>query len=96
MRQQHNGRSLSLEARVRAMKLLKVDGAGPQEILTDLENTFGIKIAHSNWERPERFLKRIEEGIVNLCLQDGPHLQRLLKLLKQAQLIQSNGDDDNE
>lgn len=95
MRRQRNSRSrLSLEAKVRALKLLKVDMVEPEEILTDIENTFGVKIANSNWERPKRFLKRIEEGIIKLCSQDGPHSQRLLKLLKQAQLIQPNGDTD--
>ena len=94
MRRQKASRSrLSLEAKVRALKLLKVDKMDPDDILIDLENTFGIKIAHSNWERPKRFLKRIEQGVIKLCSQDGPHLQRLLKLLKQAQLIQLSGDE---
>lgn len=97
MRHKQNRRSrLSLEAKVRAIKLLKIDGLGPEEILTDLESTFGITIANSNWERPKRFLKRIEEGLIKLCGENGPHLQRLLKLLKQAQLIQSNGDVHDE
>lgn len=97
MRRKQNGRSrLPLEAKVRAIKLLKIDGYEPEDILTDLESSFGITIANSNWERPKRFLKRIEEGLIKLCGQDGPHLQRLLKLLKQAQLIQSNGDVNDQ
>lgn len=95
MRQKRKGRSrLPIEAKVRALKLLKVDGLEPNEILTDLESTFGIKIADSNWERPKRFLNRIEEGIIKLCTRDGPHLQRLLKLLKQAQLIRLGDKDE--
>ena len=93
MRHEYDGRStLSLEAKVRAMKLWKIDGFEPEDILTDLENTFGVEIALSNWDRPSQFLKRIEHSLTKLCMKETIYQQRLLKLLKQAELIQADED----
>lgn len=92
----HKRQPLSLEVKVRAIKLWKIDNVEPREIVESLETTFGIKIAHSNWERPKRFLKRIEEGLIRLCEEEGPHTDRLIKLLKQAQLIQLKDDEEQD
>jgi len=80
--------SLPIEAKVRALKLWKIDDFDPDKILEDLENTFGVKIAHSNWEYPEAFLERIEHSVIKQLSQEGNiHRSHLVKLLKQAGLI---------
>lgn len=88
---------LSLEVKVRAIKLLKIDEFAPKDILEDLETTFGIKIAKSNWDRPNQFLKRIEEGLIRLYNKpDYVHRQRLIKLLKQAELVAEDNDKESQ
>jgi len=87
---------LTLEMKVRAMKLLKIDKYEPEDILTDLESTFGLKILDSGWKNPELFLRRIEKSVIGLVLKSGPHTQRLLKLLTQAQLVDITGDKNDK
>ena len=91
----HRYEPLSLEAKVRAIKLWKIDGMEPKEIIESLETTFGIKIAHTNWERPKRFLERLEQKVIRLCEEEGSHTDRLIKLLKQAQLIQLDEEEED-
>lgn len=90
--------SLTLEAKVRAIKLLKVDNWNPQEVLQDLEATFGVKIEQKVWDDPSRLLRKIETELQELYLKVGPHRPRLVKLLLQAQLIEEDtfiqGDTD--
>jgi len=90
---------LTLEAKVRAIKLLKVDNWNPEEILGDLEDTFGVKIEQKTWDDPERYLQKIETELQKLYLKIGPHRPRLIKLLLQAQLIEEDTfikGNDNE
>jgi hypothetical protein len=81
---------LSLEAKVRAMKLLKVDNWDPRVVLEDLESTFGVKIEQRTWDDPGRLFQKIEEELQELYLKIGPHRPRLVKLLLQAQLIEKD------
>jgi hypothetical protein len=93
-REEHRERKerciLTLEAKVRSMKLLKVDNWEPEVVLEDLESTFGVKIEQKIWDEPGRFFQKIEEELQELYLKIGPHRPRLVKLLLQAQLIEKD------
>jgi hypothetical protein len=81
---------LSMEAKVRAIKLWNVDGMLPTDILDDLERVFGIKIAESNHKQPKRFLQQIERNLIKLLdqeLEENVHRSRLYKLLSQSGLV---------
>jgi len=78
---------LSLEAKVRAVKLWNVDNWNPEDILQDLEKTFGIKFSEKDLKEPSKYLDAVRSEIINSYLQKGPHQQRLIKLLLQAGLI---------
>jgi len=87
---------LTLEAKVRAIKLWNIDEWEPEDIIEHIEKTFGIKIADSNWERPNGFLERIQEGLIQLYTHEGTHRLHLIKLLTQAGLIQNIEDNVEE
>lgn len=87
---------LTLEAKVRAIKLWNIDEWEPEDIIEHIERTFGIKIADSNWERPNSFLERIQEGLIQLYTREGTHRPHLIKLLTQAGLIQNIEDNVEE
>jgi hypothetical protein len=80
--------SLPIEAKVRALKLWKIDQFDSNKIFEDLENTFGITIAHNNWKYPETFLENIERNVIKLLGQEtNVRRSHLVKLLRQAGLI---------
>jgi hypothetical protein len=89
--------NLSVEAKVRAVKLWKIDGVDPGDVLNDIENTFGVTLTEGNHKQPTRFLKQIEGNIIRmLSKEENVHKSRLIKLLQQAGLIGTVKTDDDE
>lgn len=81
---------LPLEAKVRALKLLKIDGFKPEDVLQDLENTFGIKITAYNRKHPKHFFEQVQMNIIELlALEGNVKRSRVVKLLRQAGLLGS-------
>lgn len=81
---------LTLEAKVRALKLIKVDSWEAEKVLENLEQVFGVKFSQAKWDNPDAFLEDVENEVMGLYYQTGPHRQRLVKLLLQAQLIEED------
>ena len=77
-------RGLSLEGKVRVLKLSKVDGLTPEEIVEDLAQSFGFTCK----DEPAYFLKKIENSIMKMLHKSKARKkQRLVKLLIQSGLI---------
>lgn len=77
---------LSLEAKVRAIKLVEVDGLTAADALADLEQSFGIII--KDQQKPEDIIKNMARDIIKQLHQTSDvSRSRLVKLLVQAQLI---------
>jgi len=79
-----------VEAKVRAMKLWKIDGFDPSDIVEDIEATFGVQLSETAHERPKKFLERLQGSLQRDLFNEKlgrNERQRLVKLLKQAGLI---------
>ncbi len=90
---------IPIEVKVRAVKLYLVDECDPEEILEDLEKTFGFKVAPSYWDRPLEFIRRMRQSLTNICARDNkqdPEKQRAAKLLEQAGLIDQDKDNEDD
>lgn len=83
-------RRIPVEAKVRAMKLWKIDNFDPHDIVEDIEATFGVRLSSTAHERPHRFLERVQGSLQRDLFNEKlsrNERQRLVKLLKQAGLI---------
>jgi hypothetical protein len=82
--------TLTLEAKVRAIKLIKVDSWEAEKVLENIEQVFGVIFSQNTWDNPDAYLEDVENEIMDLYFKTGPHRQRLVKLLLQAQLIEND------
>lgn len=82
--------TLTLEAKVRAVKLIKVDSWEAEKVLENIEQIFGVKFSQHTWDNPDAYLEDVETEIMDLYFKLGPHRPRLVKLLLQAQLIETD------
>ena len=81
---------LTLEAKVRAVKLIKIDSWEAEKVLENIEQVFGVKFSQHTWDNPDAYLEDVETEVMDLYFKIGPHRPRLVKLLLQAQLIETD------